>query len=111
MEIFKVLKEDYQLRIHFFLSLKKLFLALLELSCCARTFSSCGKRGLLFIVAFGLLIVVASLVVEHGLKGEWASVFAAHGLNSCGLAASQHVESSKTRDQTCVFCTGRFLTT
>ena len=58
-------------------------------------------------MAFGLLIVVASLVVEHGLKGEWASVSAAHGLNSCGLAASQHVESSETRDQTCVLCTGR----
>ena len=30
-------------------------------------FSSCGKRGLLFIVVRGLLIAVASLVVEHGL--------------------------------------------
>ena len=30
-------------------------------------FSSCGERGLLFIVVCGLLIVVASLVAEHGL--------------------------------------------
>ena len=30
-------------------------------------FSSCGERGLLFIAVHGLLIVVASLVVEHGL--------------------------------------------
>ena len=29
--------------------------------------SSCGERGLLFIVVHGLLIVVASLVAEHGL--------------------------------------------
>ena len=44
-----------------------LFLAALGLRCCAWAFSSCGKQGLLFIVACGLLIVVASLVVEHGL--------------------------------------------
>ena len=32
-----------------------------------RLFSSCGARGLLFVVVRGLLIVVASLVAEHGL--------------------------------------------
>ena len=32
-----------------------------------RLFSSCGKRGLLFVAARGLLIAVASLVVEHRL--------------------------------------------
>ena len=31
----------------------------------ARAFSSCGKRGPLFIEVHGLLIVVASPVVEH----------------------------------------------
>ena len=30
-------------------------------------FSSCGERGLLFVAVRGLLIAVASLVVEHGL--------------------------------------------
>ena len=30
-------------------------------------FSSCSKRGLLFIVVRGLLIAVASVVEEHGL--------------------------------------------
>ena len=44
-----------------------LFLAALGLCCCAWVFSSCGERGLLFIVVHGPLIVVASLVVEHGL--------------------------------------------
>ena len=42
------------------------FLAALGLGCCVRAFSSC-ERGLLFVAVHGLLIVVASLVVEHGL--------------------------------------------
>ena len=44
-----------------------LFLAALGLHCCARASSSCGERGLLFVVVHGLLTAVASLVVEHGL--------------------------------------------
>ena len=36
-----------------------LFLAVLGLCCCMRAFSSCGEQG--------LLIAVASLVVEHRL--------------------------------------------
>ena len=43
------------------------FLAVLGLRCCAWSFSSCGERGLLFVAVRGLLIVVASLAVEHGL--------------------------------------------
>ena len=43
------------------------FLAALGLRCCARAFSSCGEPGLLFTVARGLLIALASLVAEHGL--------------------------------------------
>ena len=48
-------------------SLVCLFLAALGLHCCARAFSSCGERGLLFVAVRGLLIAVASLVPEHGL--------------------------------------------
>ena len=44
-----------------------LFLAVLGLRCCVWAFSSCSERGLLFFVVRGLLIVVASLVAEHGL--------------------------------------------
>ena len=44
-----------------------LFLAALSLRCCVRAFSSCGKRGLLFVAVYGLLIAVASLVAEHRL--------------------------------------------
>ena len=34
---------------------------------CAQAFPSCRERGLLFHTVHGLLIVVASLVVDHGL--------------------------------------------
>ena len=43
------------------------FLAVLGLRCCTRAFSSCGEQGLLFVAVHGLLIAVASLVVEHRL--------------------------------------------
>ena len=42
-----------------------LFLAALGLHCCTRAFSSCSEQGLLFFVARGLLIVVASLVADR----------------------------------------------
>ena len=44
-----------------------LFLAALGLRCCTRAFSSCGEWGLLLVAVHGLLIAVASLVVEDGL--------------------------------------------
>ena len=50
-----------------------------------QTFFSCGERGLLFIVVRRLLIAVASLVVEHGLLGMWASVVVVCGFSSYGL--------------------------
>ena len=43
------------------------FLAVLGLRCCTWAFSSCSKWGLLFVAVLGLLIEVASVVVEHGL--------------------------------------------
>ena len=43
------------------------FLAALGLRCCAQAFSSCSERELLFVAVRRLLIVVASLVAEHGL--------------------------------------------
>ena len=44
-----------------------LFLATLGLRCCTWAFTSRSERGLLFVAVCELLIVVASLVVEHGL--------------------------------------------
>ena len=46
-----------------------LFMAALGLHCCAQAFSSCSQRGLIFVAVRGLLIAVASLVVEHGRAG------------------------------------------
>ena len=65
-----------------------LFLAALGLRCCARAFSSCGERGLLFVAVRGLLIVVASRC------GARASVVVAGGLSSCGSRALERRLSS-----------------
>ena len=56
-----------------------LFMAVLGLRFCARAFSSCGKRGPLFIAVHGPLTVVGSLVVEHRLQTR--------RLSSCGSRA------------------------
>ena len=48
--------------------LKKIYLAVLGLSCgILGLISCCSKQELLFDAVLGLLIVGASLVVEHGL--------------------------------------------
>ena len=62
-----------------------LFLAALGL-CCAWAFSSCGKRG--------LLIVVASFCCGAQALVAQASVVVAHGLSSCGLRALERRLSS-----------------
>ena len=56
-----------------------LFMAALGLRFCARAFSSCGKRGPLFIAARGPLTIAASLVAEHRLQTR--------RLSSCGSRA------------------------
>ena len=63
--IFSIYIHTYTYTCFFFLIY--LYLAALGLCCCARSFPSCGERGLLFVAVRGLLIVVASLVAEHGL--------------------------------------------
>ena len=45
-----------------------LFLAVLGLRFCARAFSSCGKRGPLFIAVHGPLTIVASPIAECRLS-------------------------------------------
>ena len=56
-----------------------LFLAMLGLRFCARAFSSCSKRGPLFIAVCGPLTIAASLVTEHRLQMR--------RLSSCGSQA------------------------
>ena len=83
-----------------------IYLAVWGLCCCARAFSSCSERGLLFVAVRGLLIAVASLVAEHGLQVRglqqlWlvGSRVQAQQLRCTGLDAPQPVGSSRTRAQ------------
>ena len=54
-------------------------MAALGLRFCARVFSSCGKRGPLFITVHEPLTIAASLVAEHRLQ--------THRLRNCGSRA------------------------
>ena len=54
-------------------------MAALGLRFCARAFSSCGKRGPLFITVRGPLTIAASLVAEHRLQTR--------RLSNCGSRA------------------------
>ena len=63
------------------------FLAALGLRCCARAFSSCGERGLLFVAVRGFLIAVSSLCCGAQALGTRTAVVAARGLSSCGTWA------------------------
>ena len=54
-------------------------MAVLGLRFCASAFSSCGKRGPLFIAVCGPLTIAASHVVEHRLQTR--------RLSSCGSGA------------------------
>ena len=56
-----------------------LFMVVLCLRFCVRAFSSCGKRGPLFIAVRGPLTIVASLVAEHRLQTR--------RLSNCGSRA------------------------
>ena len=75
----------------FFLSIY-VFLSMLSFCCCAGFSLVVASRGYTLVVVRGLLIVVASLVAEHGALGHagfsgcgsWALE---HRLNSCGPQA------------------------
>ena len=64
---------------NFYLLFIYLFMAVLGLRFCARAFSSCGKRGPLFIAVRGPLTIAASLVAEHRLQTRM--------LSNCGSQA------------------------
>ena len=52
---------------------------MLGLRCCARAFSSCGERGLLFVAVRGLLIAVRGLLIAvRRLLIAVASIVAEH---------------------------------
>ena len=76
-------------------------MAVLGLHFCARAFSSCGKRGPLFIAVRGPLTIAAS---RCGAQDPDAQ---AQHLWLTGLVAPWHVGSSQTRARTRVLCIGR----
>ena len=66
-------------------------MAVLGLRFCARAFSSCGKRGPLFIAVRGPLTIAASLVWSTGSRRA-GSVVVAHGPScsaACGIFPDQ----------------------
>ena len=67
-----------------FIYVINLFLAVLGVRCCTWAFSSCGERGLLFVVVRGLLIASGFSCCRAWALGMRASVVVAHGLSSCG---------------------------
>ena len=82
-----------------------LFLAVLGLRFCVRAFSSCGKRGPLFIAVRGPLLLrstgsrrAGSVVVAHGPSCSAAcGIFPDQGLNPCPL--HQQADSQPLRHQ------------
>ena len=62
-----------------------LFMAVLGLRFCARAFSSCGKRGSLFIALRGPLTIAAFLVAEHRLQMRRLSNCGSRAQLLCGM--------------------------
>ena len=60
-------------------------MAVLGLHFCARAFSSCGKRGPVFITVHGPLTIAASLVVEHRLQTRRLSKCGSRAQLLCGM--------------------------
>ena len=70
--------------------------AVLDLCCPAGFSLVVENRGCSLVAVRGLLMVMASLVVEHGLKGAWTSVVMVPGLQSTGPIAMAHELSCST---------------
>ena len=93
----------------FFFFLIILLLAVLGLRCCTGAFSSCSKRGLLFVVVRVLLIAVASLCCGAQALGTRASVLVARGLSSCSSRAlERRLSSCGTHRLNCSVACGIF---
>ena len=60
-------------------------MTVLGLRFCVRAFSSCGKRGPLFIVVRGPLTIAASLVAEHRLQTRRLSNCGSRAQLLCGM--------------------------
>lgn len=79
-------------------------MAVLGLPFCCELFSSYGEGGSSPVAVHGLLIVVASLLMEHGPYSTDSKAAA-----RTGLVAPRYVESSWIRYQTHVSCIGGWV--
>ena len=89
----------------FILTFIHLFLAVLGLCCCAAFSLAAVGRGFSLVVVRRFLLVLTSLIEEHRLQVEQASVAAVPGLQSTGSIGSVvlwHMGSSQIRDQVCL---------
>ena len=71
-------------------------MAVLGLRFCARAFSSCGRRGPLFIAVRGPLTVAASLLLRSTGSRRAGSVVVAHG-PSCSAACGIFLDQGSNR--------------
>ena len=71
--------------------------SVVDTHCCAWAVPSCGEWGLLSSCAALTAHCGASLVVERGLSGQWASVFVACGLSSFSSWILEHRLNSCAR--------------
>ena len=78
----------------FFFNFIYLLLATLGLRCCARAFSSCGERGLLFRCGSRASHCSGFSCCGARAPGAWAPVVVARGLSSCGSQALERRLSS-----------------
>ena len=92
-----------------------MYFTVMRVHCCVDFSLVVVSRGSSPVMVQGLLIV-ASVVTEHGLSGAWPSAVVAPRLESTGLAVMVHglscsmaQGSSWIRDETCVSCTGRWI--
>ena len=86
------------------------FLVVLGPLRCTWASSHCSEQRLLFVAVHGPLIAVASLVAESTGSRHTGFAVVACRLSNCGSrvsGAQWHVESSRTRDRTCVPCIAR----
>ena len=75
------------------------FIFLLGLCCSSGFFLVAASVGYSLVAVCGLLIMVASLVVEHGSQGAMALVVAAQSLRSCGSQALSPPTQTPSRPQ------------
>ena len=69
-------------------------MAVLGIHCCTGFLPTCNEQGPPFVEVLGLLIAVASPIVEHRLQSVQTSVVVAHGLSNYSSWALEHRLSS-----------------